>query len=307
MVANSFGLYNDPHVAIRSPRPRNAISAARNASQGRDIAYNYDQTFFNLGIDSAAYVGLDSGGRKKGLFAECATRSAPLLSVPLSSCLICGNNVRSLGFGASQSFFPESLSVILNQQQLPCQGIIQASDLACMLVIGLEVFMSTLLSSFRCPPPHIQMFDAGEGALFTKIAALILWISSGLRMDGDRGSRDVLAGDEHWDTWKQYLRMLPRQEELTNLMSFNAAEVSWLQIPELMVSPLHSYIPRHILSCHVLFITKLLLAQDECNRQRSWAKQQHERHLRPLSKSVDDSLWALGLVRPIRDTKPDMH
>ena len=126
----------------RSLLYRNAIAAAIN---GRDIAYkrfSYDQAFFNLGIDSAAYVGLDSGGRK-GLFAEEATQRSALLSVPLSSCLICGNDMRSLSFGAAQRLFPERLSVILNKQ-LPRQGPLgaQVTLHACR-----SIFMSTLLSS----------------------------------------------------------------------------------------------------------------------------------------------------------------
>ena len=90
---------------------------------------------------------------------------------------------------------------------------------------------------FHYPIPLIQIFDAGEGAFFTKIAAIILCISSGGPIDGDGGSRDILTV-EQWDAWKQYLLLLPRREELTNLMSFRIAEVSWLQIPELMASPL---------------------------------------------------------------------
>ena len=62
--------------------------------------------------------------------------------------------------------------------------------------------------------------------MFTKIAAIILWLSSG---DESGGYED------HRGPWQRYLRLLPQMEDLTNLISFSPAERLCLQIPELMV------------------------------------------------------------------------
>ena len=96
-----------------------------------------------------------------------------------------------------------------------------------------------------------------ESVLFVQIAALLLWllrstdVTAAVRTCDNPGSRRDEDGDRvplptpqvamlaygEWTPWRRYLRLLPRVEEITCLLSFQPEEAAaWLQLPELKVN-----------------------------------------------------------------------
>ena len=72
--------------------------------------------------------------------------------------------------------------------------------------------------------------------LFTQAAALLLWLST----SGETSLPAVAAAhpEDGWSAWRQYLGLLPQQQDLSCLLCFRPQEADWLQVPELRVSGL---------------------------------------------------------------------
>ena len=65
--------------------------------------------------------------------------------------------------------------------------------------------------------------------LFTQAAALLLWLST----SGETAA--VAHPEDGWYPWRQYLGLLPQQQDLSCLLCFRPQEADWLQVPELRV------------------------------------------------------------------------
>ena len=69
--------------------------------------------------------------------------------------------------------------------------------------------------------------------LFTQAAAVLLWLST----SGETSLPAVAAAhpEDGWSPWRQYLGLLPQQQDLSCLLCFRLQEADWLQVPVLRV------------------------------------------------------------------------
>ncbi|GAX75751.1 hypothetical protein CEUSTIGMA_g3194.t1 [Chlamydomonas eustigma] len=107
-----------------------------------------------------------------------------------------------------------------------------------------------------------------EVQAFVQMASLLLNLKFGKNDTAttDKGSSSKAV------QWKRYIqKLLPREPEMTCLLSFNRKEALELQVPELL---------------------------GEWEKQRSWMMEVHEHHLSAhLPCSIEDSAWALAVAR----------